>query len=46
MASPNLKSKKMTDEGRTFEVIYTDFADADADSALVACNKALQFYTD
>ena len=45
VASPNLKSKKMTDEGRTFEVVYTDFADADADSALVACNKALQFYT-
>ena len=45
VASPNLKSKKMTNEGRTFEVVYTDFADADADSVLVACNKVLQFYT-
>lgn len=45
VASPSLKSKKMTNNGRTFEVVYTDFADADADSALVACSKALQFYT-
>lgn len=35
----------MTSDGRTFEVVYTDFADADADSALVACREALQFYT-
>lgn len=45
VASPSLKSKKMTNNGRTFEVVYTDFADADADSALVACSEALQFYT-
>ena len=45
VASPTLKSKKMTSDGRTFEVVYTDFADADADSALVACREALQFYT-
>ena len=34
VASPTLKSKKMTSDGRTFEVVYTDLADADADSAL------------
>ena len=45
VASPTLKSKKMTNDGRTFEVVYTDFADADADSALLACSEALQFYT-
>ena len=45
VASPTLKSKKMTSDGRTFEVVYTDFADADADSALLACSEALQFYT-
>ena len=45
MASPSLKSKKMSSDGRTFEVVYTDFADADADSALVACSEVLQFYT-
>lgn len=45
VASPNLKSKKMTSNGRTFEVVYTDFADVDVDSALVACDKALRFYT-
>ncbi len=45
VASPTLKSKKMTSDGRTFEVVYTDFADADVDSALVACREALQFYT-
>lgn len=45
VASPSLKSKKMTNDVRTFEVVYTDFADADADSALVACSEALQFYT-
>lgn len=45
VASPTLKSKKMTRDGRTFEVVYTDLADADADSALVACSEALQFYT-
>ena len=45
VAAPTLKSKKMTSDGRTFEVVYTDFADADADSALVACREALQFYT-
>jgi aminopeptidase N len=26
-------------------VVYTDFADVDVDSALVACDKALRFYT-
>lgn len=45
VASPILKSKKMTIDGHTFEIVYTDFADADADSALVACSDALQFYT-
>ena len=45
VASPILKSKKMTIDSRTFEIVYTDFADADADSALVACSEALQFYT-
>lgn len=45
VASPTLKSKKLTSDGRTFEVVYTDFADADADSALFACREALQFYT-
>ena len=45
VASPILKSKKMTIDGRTFEIVYTDFADADADSALVACSEALQFYS-
>ncbi len=45
VASPTLKSKKMTNDGRTFEVVYTDFADADADSALLACSEALQIYT-
>ena len=45
VASPTLKSKKMISDGRTFEIVYTDFADADADSALVACSEALQFYT-
>lgn len=45
VASPSLKSKKMSSDGRTFEVVYTDFADADADSALVACSEVLQFYT-
>ncbi len=45
VASPSLKSKKMTSDGHTFEVVYTEFADADADSALVACSEALQFYT-
>lgn len=45
VASPTLKSKKMTNDGRTFEVVYTDFADADADSSLLACSEALQFYT-
>ena len=45
VASPTLKSKKMTSDGRTFEIVYTDFADADADSALVTCSEVLQFYT-
>ena len=46
VASPSLKSKKMTNNGRTFEVVYTDFADADADSALVACSDCLLYTSD
>ena len=44
LASPMLKSRRINDNGTTIELIYTDFPDAGADSALQCCHNALKFF--
>ena len=44
LASPMLKSRRINDNGTTIELIYTDFPDADADSALQCCHDALKLF--
>lgn len=39
-----LKSRRINDNGTTIELIYTDFPDAGADSALQCCHNALKFF--
>ena len=41
LASPMLKSRRINDNGTTIELIYTDFPDTGADSALQCCHNAL-----
>lgn len=44
LASPVLKSRCMSDDGTTIEIIYTDFPDADVDSTLTCSYDALQLF--
>lgn len=44
LASPVLKTRRMSDNGTTIEFIYTDFPDADAESALNCSYDALKFF--
>lgn len=44
LASPVLKTRRMSDNGTTIEFIYTNFPDADAESALNCSYDALKFF--
>jgi hypothetical protein len=44
LASKNLRSKKMQENGTCIETVYTDFPEADVDSVILSCKDVLKFY--